>query len=204
MAGVIILSETTLKRGQSKDLAMVNRRIRALLFFFIILGMGGLAVAVMLMDRKENGMVVVESAGALKRLEKINLYGVDGKRKVWELFADRGVQKTEDVILLDNVKLIHHLDGRSHVLTGRRASYDRKQKEIEVEGDVKVVSSEGYTLLTGFLKYSLSRKKVFTDRPLRFLSDKMDVEGVGLEADLTASRIKVLKEVRTVLKDVFI
>ncbi len=161
-------------------------------------------MAVSFMEREQKGPVVAEDRDAVKRLERINFYGVDGTRKVWELFADRGVQKRGDLVLLDNVKLIYHIDGESHTLTGKKASYDRKHEEIEVEGDVKVVSTEGYTLLTDFLRYSLSAKKVSTDRPVRFLSDKMDVEGVGLDADLSTSRIKVLKDVRAVLKDVYI
>ncbi len=183
---------------------MVNRRIRTLLFFFILAGIGGLVVAVMSMKGDQKSGVITGSVDALKRLERINFYGVDGSRKVWELFADSGVQKKDDVVLLDNVRLIYRMDGKSHTLTGRKARYNRKNEEIEVEGDVKVVSSEGYTLLTGFLRYSLSAKKASTNRAVRFLSDRMDVTGTGLEADLSTNRIKVLKDVRAVLKDVYI
>ena len=183
---------------------MMNRRIRALLFFFIVLSLGGLLAALSFIEREAERLVPARELDTVKRLERINFYGTEGSRRVWDLFADRGVQKRQDVILLDNIRLIHYLKDGKSTLTGRKASYYREEGILDVEGDVKVVSSNGYTLLTEFLRYSLTDKKASTSRPVTIHSERMDVEGVGLEADLSASRLKVLKEVRTVLKDVYI
>ncbi|MFZ3072002.1 MAG: LPS export ABC transporter periplasmic protein LptC [Thermodesulfobacteriota bacterium] len=132
--------------------------------------------------------------------------GASGGRKEWELTADRlSLTKDSDAAALDNVRFIYYAaDGNSYTMTGKNGSYDETSGEVIATGGVKVLYGDGYTLTSSEMAYSIKKKAFHTEKPVRILSGKADVSGVGFEFLLTLQRLTVKKDVRAVLKGAFI
>lgn len=174
------------------------------LFLFLLTGLllSGL-LFVSLRFNKDFGKTV--SVASRTSITKVQYSGIRGDRREWELTADSATQlKDRAVMVLKNVKLTYYTEqGLSYTLNGRQGSYSAEMGDITVEGGVTVLS-QGYTMLTDSLTYSPKLRTVSTKASVRLSSPRMDVTGVGMIIETDTENIRVLKDVRAVLKDAVI
>ncbi len=135
-------------------------------------------------------------------LEKIRFVEDKHGRITWELEAKSIEQQGEtDRMLLEEVKVtLYTKDDRTFVLSGRRATVDQKTRNVELQGDVTVVSSDGYSLKTQSASYFHNSRKVTTPDWVEIEGEQIRVTGRGMVVDLESKTFTILRQVRTQLR----
>ncbi len=148
---------------------------------------------------KKEGVPKVSSENADMSLEKIRLVEDKHGRKTWELEAKTVQQNNDDnVMTLDEPKVTYYTEeGRVIVVTGTKGKVKQDSKDMELTGNVKLTSSDGYTLKTNSLSYSHQNRKVTTADPVEIEGDQMHLVGQGMQVDMETQTFKVFNRVKT-------
>ena len=131
--------------------------------------------------------------------EKVQFVEDKQGRRTWELEAKSVRQyEDQDLVLLEDVKVtVFTKEGRSFVLSGRQARLHQESKDMELEGDVLLTSSDGYRLKTRSIAYRHGEKKVQTADPVEIEGEELRVHGNGMVVDIEARTFRILNQVRT-------
>jgi LPS export ABC transporter protein LptC len=137
------------------------------------------------------------------RLEKLHYSGQRDGALSWELDAGSAVySKEDDLMRLEGVEMKFYSDGGAvHTITSDSGGYDGKSGLIEVSGNVRVDTGEGYTLRTKRLEYIGSLNKINTSDAVELAGSGMHVTGTGFEMEIESGSFKMFKDVRTYLTD---
>jgi lipopolysaccharide export system protein LptC len=161
-----------------------------MLFFFFINWRG---------DRFDGISVKIPTIKA--DLEVGNLFLTEEKEGAirWQMeakIAER-YKKGKKTFLEDLRVTLYGEDGRVVTLQGDKGRIDEKTRDMEVNGDVVVTSSDGLRLETTSLKYNHSRREITTDAPVRIDGRGITISGVGLLMELATEKVSILKDVET-------
>ncbi len=118
---------------------------------------------------------------------------------LWELAARiaQSFKKGNRTLLEDLRVTMYSEDGRVLTLRGDRGRIDEKTRNMEVEGEVVVTSSDGISLKTDSLHYNHSRREITTKAPVRIDGRGVRISGVGLLMELASEKISILRDVET-------
>jgi LPS export ABC transporter protein LptC len=137
--------------------------------------------------------------GADSRIEKIRFVEEKQGQKTWELEA-KAVQQYQgqNVMVLEDVKVTFFMkDGRTVTVVGNRGKVYQDTKNMELEGNIVINSSEGYQLRTHSMTYVHQEKRIRTPDLVELDGEQVWMKGRGVLVDLEAQTVKVLREVRT-------
>ncbi|MBI5560193.1 MAG: LPS export ABC transporter periplasmic protein LptC [Deltaproteobacteria bacterium] len=184
---------------------MMKKNLKFFLSLLVGLSLLGLVITIFVNFRLRKGYETIANIKGIT-INRVRYSGIKDNRREWELEADSATQlKGVDTVIFKNVRLVCYAkDEVSYTLTGKEGSYRMDSGDVTATGEVSVVSTDGYTLLTDSLTYSTGLRRVNTKARVRITSPKMDVTGTGLAMDVETGRISILNDVRTVLKDVSI
>ena len=84
-------------------------------------------------------------------------------------------------------------------LNGNRGRYSRESGEINLWGDVKGFSENGYRICSQHILINEKQGHLGTDKPVKLFGPFFSVAGQGLFVDLENERAKVLSEVTTII-----
>lgn len=117
----------------------------------------------------------------------------------WEVTADTArYQRQDNLAFFDKITVrLVMKDGRSLVITGDRGRVKTDSQDMEIEGNVKVVSEQGDRFSTDLLFYRNAGKVIETDRPVLMESQYGSVSGVGMVFPLEENRFSILSQVRS-------
>jgi LPS export ABC transporter protein LptC len=148
---------------------------------------------------KKEEVSKVSNESADMSLEKIRLVEDKHGRKTWELEAKAAQQNNDqNIMILEEIKVTYYTEeGRSIVVTGKQGKVHQNSKDMELVGDVKLTSSDGYTLKTNSLSFSHEKKKVTTPDVVEIEGDQMHLVGTGMQVDMEAQTFKILNRVKT-------
>jgi LPS export ABC transporter protein LptC len=140
-------------------------------------------------DQSINGMHMIETHEAAKE---------------WELWSDRAVSlKAQEKLELEKVKAKFFSDsGVTFDVIGKKGTVETKAKNLKVEGDVVITSSNGYTFKTPYMNYDSARRRIVTDQPVEMTGPKdannnaLRLTGIGMQASLENSTMEVLRDVK--------
>jgi LPS export ABC transporter protein LptC len=134
-------------------------------------------------------------------IEDIHYVETKGEKKAWELKAKTGQHFREaDYTTLEDLTVTFYAEGgRIITLKGNSGSV-RGREEIEVSGDVVIISSDGYRVTTNSLHYSDEKQQISTDDPVTLEGKGVQVKGVGAVVDLKTKKVSILRKVQTVIK----
>ena len=116
----------------------------------------------------------------------------------WEIKADSATYvKSENLAVFDKVtvKLIMQ-SGKTFILSGNHGRLNTETKNLEILGDVTIVSDQGDHLSTDILKYSDSEQRFYTDSPVELKNSRMQVRGTGLSLFLKEKDVSLLSKVK--------
>ena len=132
-------------------------------------------------------------------LEKVQFVEDKQGRRTWELEAKSVRQyEDQDLVVLEDVKVtVFAKDGQSFVLSGKEARLHQRSKDMELEGDVLLTSSDGYRLKTRSITYRHGEKKAQTADPVEIEGKELRVKGNGMVVDIEARTFRILNQVRT-------
>ncbi|MCX5836779.1 MAG: LPS export ABC transporter periplasmic protein LptC [Deltaproteobacteria bacterium] len=116
----------------------------------------------------------------------------------WEIIADTAkYMKSENLAVFDNLKIkVIMQDGKTFVMTGKSGRMNTETKNIEISGNVTIVSDRGDRLTTDILKYSGSEKRFYTDSPVVMENARMQVRGTGMTLSLNDQGVSLLSKVK--------
>lgn len=111
---------------------------------------------------------------------------VDSKNQPYTVTADSATQNRGNPDLTDLVKPVATLTMNSgEKLDGHAAHgiYQQKAEKLNLDGDVHLVHSNGYTLVTEELRVDLATGKAYSGRDVRVEGPGGTIDATGLEGD---------------------
>jgi len=183
------------------------RRLKFAILLTIVL-IGGIAGGYLWINfqarklMEEEPLPKVSLGDADMHMEKIRLVEDKNGRKSWELEARTMHQfQDQNVIRIEEVKVTYYTkEGRSVVISGDQGKFSQDSKNIELVGNVTLTSSDGYRFKTHSIAYNHSEKKVTTPDPVELEGDQIRMTGKGMVVDMEGKVIRVLNQVRTILR----
>ncbi|MEK6726473.1 MAG: LPS export ABC transporter periplasmic protein LptC [Deltaproteobacteria bacterium] len=135
------------------------------------------------------------------KIEGVHLTRALAGKMEWELKArSADFFREEGVTRLDAPKVVFFGNGDKRIeLTGSKGEVFNNTNDLAVSGDVSIVSSDGYTLRSDLLRYYSEKKIIVTESKVFLKGRGIDMEGVGMVADIERDRIFVKKGVKAVL-----
>ncbi|HBO84481.1 MAG: LPS export ABC transporter periplasmic protein LptC [Deltaproteobacteria bacterium GWC2_42_11] len=185
---------------------MKAKRTKILLAALLLASISAIGVSLFINFQSRNGIKDTYqkvSSNASATINNIHYIEDKNGRKEWELDALKAEYfKEDDTTIFEDVKVIFYAkDGKTFVVKGKRGKLVNQTKDVEINGDVSVISEDGYKLTTESLRFEAGIKQIKTDDRVFLTGSTIDVEGVGLLIDINKETVSVLKNVRTVLKN---
>lgn len=102
---------------------------------------------------------------------------------------------TEGETQLHDVKImVDNRGGRNYVITGKRAFVGKQNSSYDVRGDVKMVTSDGLTMLSQQATYVDAEKMVRAPGQVTFASGRMTGSGIGFTYDEQRDTMWILEQ----------
>jgi len=100
----------------------------------------------------------------------------------WEVKAESAKYiKKENLALFDRVKIkLTTSAGKVFIMTGDKGQMLTDKKDIQIKGNVVIVSDKGDRFSTDYLNFNDAEKKFYTDAPVTIENKKMKIKGTGL------------------------
>ncbi|MBD3425784.1 MAG: LPS export ABC transporter periplasmic protein LptC [Candidatus Omnitrophica bacterium] len=128
--------------------------------------------------------------------QKVYSFAIDGRSpkgvKQWHLEGNSAEIKGEDIHLND-LKAVAYGDDATVNLTSDKGIYNKEKGEVELIGDVDVVSDAGFTLNTDRARWSQTTKEIYTDAQVHITGKGVTAKGVGGRAN-SDEKWAILKE----------
>jgi LPS export ABC transporter protein LptC len=180
-----------------------NKRI--IIITMVIAIVVSVAAVIMIMDSRESSQgppLMIMSDNVDLQVKNINYTDVGDSGLKWEIKAySAKYLKSENLAMFDQVrvKLVME-DGRVIIMTGDKAKLRTDTKDMEISGNVKIVSDKGDNLTTDILKYSGSERRLYTEAAVTMENDRMQVRGVGMNISLENKDVALLSRVKAHVK----
>jgi LPS export ABC transporter protein LptC len=112
----------------------------------------------------------------------------------WVLDADRAAyQRKEEELALTGVELTFFNAGSfgDVTLTAAGGIMRQQRKLIDLQGDVRIVTTTGEQYQSETLQYDYARKLATTDSPVRMQGRQLELTGKGMTLDLAQGKLRV-------------
>lgn len=116
----------------------------------------------------------------------------------WEVTADTArYQKQDQLAFFEKiaVKLVMK-DGATYLMTGDRGTMKTDSRDLEIEGNVVIVSEKGDRFTTRRLRYRNADRVISTADPVQMESGPIRVSAVGMILPLDEKKVSLLSGVR--------
>jgi len=120
----------------------------------------------------------------------------------WEIRAKTVTYGRQDnLAVFDQVAVVMIMtDGRTYRLTGKEGRYWTATKDMEVKGDVVIISDEGDRITTDKLHYTEKDKLLHTDSPVMLENEKIILGGKGMKLYTKTRHIELLSQIKATMK----
>lgn len=115
-----------------------------------------------------------------------------------EIKADTArYHKKENMAFFDkiHVKMLTP-EGRVFRMTGDRGKLQTDTKDIEISGNVEILSDHGDRLRTDVLYYTHAKSAVHTDGAVTIWGDRMQIRGIGMIINLKEGQMSLQSKVK--------
>lgn len=116
----------------------------------------------------------------------------------WEITADSAFyRKKEDLALFEKIRArVVMKDGRTFMMSGDKGELNTLSKDLNLDGNVILVSEGGDRFQTGRLSYRDDLKRIETDQPVVMETRNIRINGVGMIFNLKGEKVTILSQVR--------
>ncbi len=124
----------------------------------------------------------------------------DGSK--WEIRAKTVTYvRKENLALFDQVvvKMIPS-DGRVFIMTGKKGRFWTTTKDLDVTGDVEIISEQGDRITMDVLRYSDRDKILSTDSEVTLDNQTTRLKGKGMRIDINKRHVKIMSHVDALIK----
>jgi LPS export ABC transporter protein LptC len=146
----------------------------------------------------EKALLKIMSDRVDLQVRNIRLTEVGDSGMKWEIMADTAkYQKKENLVFLEKltVKLVTK-DNRTFVMTGDRGRLNSESRDMEIEGNVNIVSENGDRFRTDHLRYLNAGKLIETEGSVVMENKRIRVSGVGMTLSVEEKKVTLLSQVR--------
>ncbi|MDO9515906.1 MAG: LPS export ABC transporter periplasmic protein LptC [Syntrophales bacterium] len=183
-----------LEKTSAKKLFVGGGILLAGALFLYILGAG----------HKEGAALKVLSDRVDFQIKDFHYTEVGNPDLTWEINADTARYiKKDDVTLFENVTVkIIFSDGGVYTLAGKNGSLHTDTKDMDIDGNVVVVSDEGARFETDSLHYTHGNDngRIHTKDAVKMTRPGTDVRGVGMNLSLGNREVTLLSSVRATIE----
>ena len=160
-----------------------------------------LAAIVLVMESRKSSpspLLNIMSDKVDLQVKNINYTDVGDSGLKWEIKADSAKYiKSENLAMFDRVRVkLLMSDGKTIVMTGNKGTLNTNTKDMEITGNVEVVSDRGDRLTTDILKYSGSERRIYSEVAVAMENARMQVRGMGMSLSLEDKDFALLSKVR--------
>lgn len=143
--------------------------------------------------------------GTVLRLDKFHRVETRDGKKVWEIFADQGryLPQSNNVVVSNGTLWLYRPNGdvvRMKAQNATLALNGAELSEANVSGSVEVQLNETTTIYTEEALYDYVNKKVETPALVRVETPRLELTGIGMNADLESESFTLLADVKTLIK----
>jgi LPS export ABC transporter protein LptC len=179
---------------------MMKRGRKAVLIVVVLAVVLSVAAVIMINVPKEPEKVLLKimSDRVDLQVRNIRLTDVGDSGMKWEVMADTArYQKKENLAFLEKltVKLVTK-DNRTFVMTGDRGRLNSESRDMEIEGNVNIVSENGDRFRTDHLRYLNAGKLIETEGSVVMENKRIRVSGVGMTLSVEEKKVTLLSQVR--------
>jgi len=155
-------------------------------------------LAIGLLRSPEKALLKVMSDQVDLQVKNVRYTDVGDSGMTWEITADTArYRKKENLALFEKVKVrLVMKDGRVFVMNGDRGQLNTQSRDMEIEGNVGIVSEKGDRFATDRLLYRDAGKRIETDRPVVMENGSIRISGVGMIFSLDEKKVTLLSQVR--------
>jgi LPS export ABC transporter protein LptC len=116
----------------------------------------------------------------------------------WEIKAQTAqYRKKQNLALFDQVQIKLTTAGKKiYVMNGDKGQMLTDKKDLEIKGNVVIVSESGDRFTTDYLKYSDAEKKFYTDAQVFMENRQMKIKGRGLTLFMNTGELNLLSSVK--------
>jgi LPS export ABC transporter protein LptC len=159
------------------------------------------AAFVLVMERRNSSLSPLLNIMSDKvdlQVKNINYTDVGDSGLKWEIKADSAKYiKSENLAMFDRVRVkLLMSSGKTIVMTGDKGTLNTNTKDMEITGNVEVVSDRGDRLTTDVLKYSGSERRIYSEGAVTMENARMQVRGMGMTLSLEDKDFALLSKVR--------
>ena len=155
-------------------------------------------LAIGLRRAPEKALLKIMSDGVDLQVKNVRYTEVGDSGMTWEITADTArYRKMENLALFEKVKVrLVMKDGRVFVMIGDRGQLNTQSRDMEIEGNVDIVSENGDRISTDRLLYRNAERRIETDRPVVMENGSVRISGVGMILTLDEKKVTLLSQVR--------
>jgi LPS export ABC transporter protein LptC len=155
-------------------------------------------LAIGLRRAPEKALLKIMSDRVDLQVKNVRYIDVGDSGMTWEITADTArYRKKENLALFEKVKVrLVMKDGRVFVMNGDRGRLNTQSRDMEIEGNVGIVSENGDRFATDRLLYRDAGKRIETDRLVVMENRSVRISGVGMILTLDEKRVTLLSQVR--------
>lgn len=143
-------------------------------------------------------------SGVDQSIREMHMIETKEGRKEWELRSDTASSiNSNELLELEGVKAVLFSDnGVTFNVTGKKGTVQVKSKNLRVEGDVIIRSSNGYVFRTPAMDYDSEARRMSSAGAVEMVGPKdvkghaLKLTGTGMQALLDESSMEVLRDVR--------
>jgi LPS export ABC transporter protein LptC len=177
----------------------MNRRKTLFIVVFLVVAVSAAVIGIIGMWREPGkALLKVMSDRVDLQVRDVHYTEVGDSGMKWDIRADTArYQKKENLAVFDKlvVKLVMK-DGKTFVMTGDHGRLNTESRDMEIEGNVGIVSENGDRFATDRLRYRNADKVIETDRPVVMENETVRVSGVGMIVSLEGKKVSILSQVQ--------
>ncbi|MCE5266197.1 MAG: LPS export ABC transporter periplasmic protein LptC [Deltaproteobacteria bacterium] len=176
----------------------IRKRTALIVAILAVILIAAAIFAIGLSRTPEKALLKIMSDRVDLQVKNVHYTEVGSSGTTWEIQADTvRYQKKENLALFDQVKVkLAMKDGRVFTMSGDKGRFNTQTRDLEIEGNVGIVSDNGDRFTTDRLSYKDARKRIETDCPVTMENPSIRISAVGMIFSLEGNKVTLLSQVR--------
>ncbi len=171
--------------------------ISILLIIFVVITVAALVIKNNIYDKPQNIIKILPDHVDLQ-IKDFNYTEVGEANSKWEVKADSAKYfKKENMAVFERVKIkLTTNEGKVFTMTGDKGQMNTEKKDLQIKGNVVIVTDKGERFTTDYLNFSDAEKKVYTDASVAMENKKMKIKGTGLTLYIKTGELNLASVVK--------
>ena len=170
--------------------------ISSIIFFLIAILITAVAIIKIKVNKPENLLKALPDVDL--QIKGFTYTEVGEANAKWEVKADTATyNKKQNIAVFDRVQIkLTTSDSKVFVMNADKGQMLTDKKNIEIKGNVVIISDTGDKFSTDHLNYNDAEKKFYTDAPVTMENKRMKITGVGLTLFMNTGELNLSSMVK--------